>query len=225
MYIKTHRPWLRSFATEAPGGDSSPKPDADRLTDLVNGTTPPAQEGGSEAPETPEPDENPEAGSEAPGDTEEGWEEHFPDQTPAAVKASLDEWKKRSREWEKRSKENHTALEKLRADSETEGSTATAQLQDELHLYQDVVAYAIANGTAAQIPDLVDSMSFRQAHALLDREDEDYETKLGELITKRLGPAPTPVERAPHQTNGTETYRDHSKTVGDQLYEELYGSK
>lgn len=223
MYVKTHRPWLRSFAAETPGGGSSPKPNADQLTGLVNGTTPPAQEGGSETPETPKSAETPEAGSEAPGDTTEGWEEHFPDQTPSAVKDSLDEWKKRSREWEKRSKENHTALEKLRADSETEVSTTTAQLQGELHLYQDVVAYAIANGTAAQIPDLVDSMSFRQAHALLDREDEDYETKLGELITKRLGPAP--VERAPHQTKGTETYRDHSKTVGDQLYEELYGSK
>lgn len=225
MYVKLHRPWLRSFAAEAPGGGSSPKPDADRLTDLANGTTPPAQEDGSEALETPDPTETPEAGSEAPGDIKEAWEEHFPSQTPEEVKASLDEWKKRSREWEKRSKDNHTALEKLRAESGTEDSAATAQLQGELHLYQDVIAYAIANGTAAQIPDLVDSMSFRQAHALLDRGDEDYETKLGDLITKRLGPAPTSVERAPHMTNGTETYRDHSKTVGDQLYEELYGSK
>lgn len=225
MYTKTHRPWLRSFAAEAQGGGSSSKPNAEQLTELANGTTSSAQEGGSETSETPERTETPEKGSEAVGDTKEAWEEHFPDQTPVEVQASIDEWKKRSREWEKRSKENYSALEKLRAESGDEGSSASAQLQDELHMYQDVVAYAIANGTAAQIPDLVDSVSFRQAHSLLDREDEDYETKLGDLITKRLGPAPAPVERAPHQTSGTETYRDHSKTVGDQLYEELYGSK
>lgn len=237
------RPWLR-FLTK----DDNPG-DLDTLVnDIANGGSSDDSEAegdledsgeGENPPDDSEDEEDPKGGQEDPSDDDEGesddeeesedsWEDLFPDSTPDEVAQQLDMWKKRSRKWERQSKDNLAELKKLQ--EQATDSTNVDEYKSEVHMYRDVIAHATTSGNVHSLPTLLDSLTFREAYKGLDRSGDDFEEQLSKLIEKRVGKSDRrdtthQIRGAGSGAGGGETYRDHAKAIGDELFEEIYGTE
>lgn len=236
-------PWLRFLTKDdnpgdldtlvndiATGGSSNDEKDEGDLEDSGEGESPSNDSEDEEDPKESQgdPKEDEEGGSEDTEDEEGSWEELFPDSSPDEVAQQLDVWKKRSRKWERQSKENLTELKKLQ-DQATD-STHADEYKSEVHMYRDVIAHATTSGNVHSLPTLLDSLTFREAYKGLDRSGDDFEEQLSKLIEKRVGKSDRrdtthQIRGAGSGAGGGETYRDHAKAIGDELFEEIYGTE
>ncbi|OFT32803.1 hypothetical protein HMPREF3169_09725 [Corynebacterium sp. HMSC08C04] len=137
----------------------------------------------------------------SPDDTSEAWGDVFPDKTPEEVKSEIQDWKKHSREWEKRAKSWQKKVDDA-PDTSDEVEKALNQARDanqrreaaesELNMFRDLFALEIEIGTQVPVSQLADSIAFRDAYQALDRESDDFDKKLKEIVEKRSGVAYAP---------------------------------
>lgn len=129
-------------------------------------------------------------------DTSSAWGEAFPDKTPEEVKAEIQDWKKHSREWEKRAKSlQKKADETPDVDDELkramnqakDADERLATAQSELNMFRDLFALEIETGTQVPVSQLADSIAFRDAYQALERDADDFDEKLKQIVEKRSG--------------------------------------
>lgn len=129
-------------------------------------------------------------------DTSSEWGDVFPDKTPEEVKSEIQDWKKHSREWEKRAKPLQKKADDA-PDTSDEVEKALSQARDadkrlataesELNMFRDLFALEIETGTQVPVSQLADSIAFRDAYQALERDADDFNEKLKQIVEKRSG--------------------------------------
>ncbi|MGZ7496143.1 hypothetical protein ACXM2N_03480 [Corynebacterium sp. ZY180755] len=133
--------------------------------------------------------------------TQNSWEDAFPGKSPQEVAQQIEEWKSHSREWEKRAKgwKKQTESTQTRGDSAVDTTAVENEYKAEIQeykkqlsayasenlMFKDLIALEIETGAPVPISSLADSMAFRDAYNMLDREEDDFAEKLKTLVEKR----------------------------------------
>lgn len=150
-------------------------------------------------------------------ETSSAWGDVFPDKTPEEVKAEIQDWKKHSREWEKRAKSWQKKIDDA-PDTNGEVESLSTKLGDadkrleeaesELNMFRDLFALEIETGTQVPVSQLADSIAFRDAYQALERDADDFNDKLKQIVEKRSGVihAPRGVEVTGSTSAGADLY-------------------
>lgn len=163
-------------------------------------------------------------GQETPGveettteETSSEWGDVFPDKTPEEVKSEIQDWKKHSREWEKRAKSLQKKADetpdfddelKRAMNQAKDADDRLATAQSELNMFRDLFALEIETGTQVPVSQLADSIAFRDAYQALERDADDFNDKLKQIVEKRSGVihAPRGVEVPGSTSAGADLY-------------------